>query len=64
MISAGQLDERGVVGYIAGQLLNGLVHLVEQGPLSIIADQALGPEKRGDASPRVTGSTLCRLVDG
>jgi hypothetical protein len=64
VVGAGQLQQRRVVRHIGSQLLDGVVHLEQQRPLAVLAHQALGPEERGIALPRVTGLTLCRLVPG
>src|SRR5271154_6127968 len=46
VIAANQRPARRFVGAGPVQLLDGGVHLVEQGALAIVADQALDPEER------------------
>ena len=65
MVIAGEPDQRGVVRHVAGEALDGLVHLEQQGSLAVLADHALNPEKRGKAL--ATGDRLhlvqWRLID-
>src|SRR3546814_8370138 len=51
VVDAGQLhDDRIAVAALGNQLLDIGVELEQQGALAVVADHALQPEKRGDAS--------------
>src|SRR5689334_12038485 len=50
VLYAGELDGAWMVGHVAVQPLNCHIEIEEQGPLCIVADHALNPEKRCGAS--------------